>query len=193
VFEKKWIRSKATKDGADEMIAKYDGEWTLEASTKNALVNDLGLVMKSKAKHAAIAARLKKPFVFDDKTFIVQYELNFQVIPSVWQNETHSYLLNLLEKFRFLNFYNMLTVCMSTCMSVSLYVMKLKAKHAAIAARLKKPFVFDDKTFIVQCELNFQVIPSVWQNKAPCLSLFVFFQNVFPSVRLNFNYFNFNF
>jgi calnexin len=92
VFEKKWIRSKATKDGADEMIAKYDGEWTLEASTKNALVNDLGLVMKSKAKHAAIAARLKKPFVFDDKTFIVQYELNFQVIPPIWQNNTHFYL-----------------------------------------------------------------------------------------------------
>jgi hypothetical protein len=52
-------------------------------------------------------------------------------------------------------------------MSVSLYVMKLKAKHAAIAARLKKPFVFDDKTFIEQYELNFQVIPPVWRNKAP--------------------------
>ena len=61
----------------------------------------------------------------------------------------------------------MLTVCMSTCMSVSLYVMKLKAKHSAIAARLKKPFVFDDKTFIVQYELNFQVIRPVWQNKTP--------------------------
>jgi hypothetical protein len=70
----------------------------------------------------------------------------------------------------------MLTVCMSTCMSVSLYVMKLKAKHAAIAARLKKPFVFDDKTFIVQYELNFQVIPSVWWNEAPC-HLLNFFKN----------------
>jgi hypothetical protein len=56
---------------------------------------------------------------------------------------------------------------MSAWLSVSLYVMKPKAKHAAIAARLKKPFVFDDKTFIVQYELNFQVIPPVWQNKAP--------------------------
>ena len=63
-------------------MAKYDGEWKLEALTKNQLVNDLGLVMKSKAKHAAIAARLKKPFVFDDKTLIIQYELNFQVSPA---------------------------------------------------------------------------------------------------------------
>ncbi len=59
----------------------------------------------------------------------------------------------------------MMTVCMSICLSVSLFVMKLKAKHAAIAERLKKPFVFDDKTFIVQYELNFQVTPPVWQNK----------------------------
>ena len=79
VFDKKWVRSKTAKDGVDETIAKYDGEWVLEASAKNALVGDLGLVMKSKAKHAAIATRLKKPFVFEDKVFIVQYELNFQV------------------------------------------------------------------------------------------------------------------
>ena len=79
VFDNKWIRSKTAKDGVDETIAKYDGEWILEAAAKNALVADLGLVMKSKAKHAAIATRLKKPFVFEDKVFIVQYELNFQV------------------------------------------------------------------------------------------------------------------
>jgi calnexin len=40
-------------------VAKYDGEWKLEAMTKNPLVNDLGLVMKSKAKHAAISARCR--------------------------------------------------------------------------------------------------------------------------------------
>ena len=34
--------------------------------------------MKSKAKHSAIAAKLKKPFPFDEKPLIVQYELNFQ-------------------------------------------------------------------------------------------------------------------
>jgi calnexin len=57
VFEKRWIQSKAAKDGVDESMAKYDGEWKLEAASKNALLNDLGLVMKSKAKHAAIATR----------------------------------------------------------------------------------------------------------------------------------------
>ena len=40
---------------------------------------DLGLVLKSKAKHAAVAAKLKKPFKFLDKVFIVQYEIAFQV------------------------------------------------------------------------------------------------------------------
>ncbi len=60
-------------------MAKYDGEWSLEAAARNPLVGDLGLVMKSKAKHAAIAARLKKPFHFNDAVLIVQYELNFQV------------------------------------------------------------------------------------------------------------------
>lgn len=40
---------------------------------------DLGLVLKSKAKHAAIAARLNKPFVFSDKPLVVQYEVTLQV------------------------------------------------------------------------------------------------------------------
>lgn len=43
-----------------------------------ALTGDRGLVLKSKAKHAAIAAPLKKPFVFSNKPFVVQYEVNLQ-------------------------------------------------------------------------------------------------------------------
>lgn len=39
---------------------------------------DLGLVLKSKAKHAAISSRLKKPFHFHDKPFVVQYEVLLQ-------------------------------------------------------------------------------------------------------------------
>jgi calnexin len=42
------------------------------------LNNDLGLVLKSKAKHAAISARLKKPFLFKKKPFVVQYEVTLQ-------------------------------------------------------------------------------------------------------------------
>ncbi len=34
--------------------------------------------MKSKAKHSAISAKLRKPFPFSDKPLILQYELNFQ-------------------------------------------------------------------------------------------------------------------
>lgn len=39
---------------------------------------NLGLVLKSKARHAAISSPLSKPFVFDDKPLVVQYEVIFQ-------------------------------------------------------------------------------------------------------------------
>lgn len=77
-FEKKWVKSRAKKDGIDEDIAKYDGVWSLEEPIKNILREDMGLVLKSKAKHAAIASRLNKPFVFSDKPLVVQYEVMWQ-------------------------------------------------------------------------------------------------------------------
>lgn len=77
-FEKKWIKSKAKKEGIDEEISKYDGVWELKEPNKRILRDDLGLVLKSKAKHHAIAARLQKPFVFSDKPFVVQYEVQWQ-------------------------------------------------------------------------------------------------------------------
>jgi len=78
VLDKKWIRSQAKKDGAEAEVAKYDGEWAVEAATKDPLAGDTGLVLKSKAKHSAVAAKLRRPFPFDEKPLIVQYELNFQ-------------------------------------------------------------------------------------------------------------------
>lgn len=77
-FEKRWIRSKAKKDGIEEELAKYDGIWLLEYAQKDALPGDKGLVLKSKAKHHAISVPLHKPFVFDKKPLIVQYEVQFQ-------------------------------------------------------------------------------------------------------------------
>lgn len=74
----KWTRSQAKKEGTDDSIAKYDGVWEVEALAKDALPGDTGLVLKSKAKHSAISAKLKKPFKFDDKVLIVQYEVAFQ-------------------------------------------------------------------------------------------------------------------
>ena len=79
-FNKKWIKSKAMKTGVEEAIAKYDGEWELEKAQKDPLNGDMGLVMKSKAKHSAISAPLGKIFKFEDKPLVVQYELNFQVL-----------------------------------------------------------------------------------------------------------------
>lgn len=73
-----WQLSKTMKEDADEDIAKYDGKWEVEPLKENKVPGDLGLVLKSRAKHHAIAAPLNRPFVFKDKPLIVQYEVNFQ-------------------------------------------------------------------------------------------------------------------
>lgn len=77
-FNRQWIKSTAKKEGISEDIAKYDGEWSLEAPLKDGLIGDLGLVLKSKAKHSAIAAKLSRPFNFNTKPLIVQYEVYLQ-------------------------------------------------------------------------------------------------------------------
>lgn len=77
-FKRKWIVSQAKKEGIDEELAKYDGIWQVEEPQRDGLKSDLGLVLKSKAKHAAIASKLDKPFHFIDKPLVVQYEVNFQ-------------------------------------------------------------------------------------------------------------------
>jgi len=44
---RKWVKSAATKEGADSDVAKYNGEWGLEElSVEGGLDGDLGLVMK---------------------------------------------------------------------------------------------------------------------------------------------------
>ncbi|GIY78081.1 hypothetical protein CDAR_282891 [Caerostris darwini] len=77
-FHNTWIPSEAKKEGTEESIAKYDGKWAVEEAERNGLKGDLGLVLKSKAHHHAIAARLDKPFLFDNKPFVLQYEVRFQ-------------------------------------------------------------------------------------------------------------------
>lgn len=77
-FTRRWIKSTAKKDDMEESLAKYDGEWAVEEPSRQILKGDLGMVLKSKAKHAAIASRLNKPFVFGDEPLIVQYEVQLQ-------------------------------------------------------------------------------------------------------------------
>lgn len=54
------------------------GVWQIEPAERDPLKGDLGLVLKSKAKHSAISAKLDRPFVFRDKPLIVQYEVIHQ-------------------------------------------------------------------------------------------------------------------
>lgn len=74
-FDEKWVKSTAKK-GDD---GTYDGVWSIEAAENPILRNDLGLVLKSKARHSAVSSRLVKPFVFYDKPLVVQYEVQLQV------------------------------------------------------------------------------------------------------------------
>lgn len=71
-FIYRWVLSKAKKDDMDSEIAIYDGRWEIEELKENQVPGDRGLVLKSKAKHHAIAAVLEKPFIFADKPLIVQ-------------------------------------------------------------------------------------------------------------------------
>jgi len=71
--------SQAKKDGVEAAISKYDGQWSVEVPSTSALLEDYGLVLRSKAKHHAVSALLKKPFDFKSKKqFIMQYEVKFE-------------------------------------------------------------------------------------------------------------------
>ncbi|XP_034825198.1 calnexin-like [Maniola hyperantus] len=78
VFKKKWIKSEAKKQGVDENIAKYDGKWEIQSPARRILKNDLGLVLTTEAKHAAISSLLDRPFEFKEKPLVVQYEVTMQ-------------------------------------------------------------------------------------------------------------------
>lgn len=54
------------------------GLWTVEEPKRSVESGNLGLVLKSKARHAAISTPLSKPFIFKDKPLVVQYEVIFQ-------------------------------------------------------------------------------------------------------------------
>ncbi|KAG8453922.1 hypothetical protein GDO86_000519, partial [Hymenochirus boettgeri] len=73
-----WVLSKTVKEDTDGEITKYDGKWAAEELKESKIPGDLGLVLKSTARHHAISAKLNKPFTFNIKPLIVQYEVNFQ-------------------------------------------------------------------------------------------------------------------
>lgn len=75
--KKRWFISRAQKE-QENNVFKYDGEWDFQLPQKVIFNGDRSLVLKSKAKHAAIAARLNKKFEFNKKPLFVQYEVNFQ-------------------------------------------------------------------------------------------------------------------
>ncbi|KRY65849.1 Calnexin [Trichinella pseudospiralis] len=76
---KKWILSMAKKEGVDEDIARYDGEWAIGEWNEPLLKYDYGLIVKKKARHHAISSKLDRIFHFSSKKpLIVQYDVKFQ-------------------------------------------------------------------------------------------------------------------
>uniref|UniRef100_A0A1I7STR1 Calnexin n=1 Tax=Bursaphelenchus xylophilus TaxID=6326 RepID=A0A1I7STR1_BURXY len=77
-FNTIWKKSQAKKEGADESLAKYDGIWEVASPSKIVLEGDLGLIVRSKARHHAIAAILQKPVKFEDDVIVIQYEVKYE-------------------------------------------------------------------------------------------------------------------
>lgn len=75
-----WQTSSATKKEDDkEEEVRYDGAWEVRKPyVYPGLEGDHGLVALSEAKHHAISYRLPEPFVNDDKTLVLQYEVKLQ-------------------------------------------------------------------------------------------------------------------
>lgn len=42
----RWVKSQAKKDGVDEILAKYDGEWGFEIPQSSAYNDDYALILK---------------------------------------------------------------------------------------------------------------------------------------------------
>lgn len=42
---RRWIKSGATKDGVEDSIAKYNGEWKIDTPEKLVLKNDYALIL----------------------------------------------------------------------------------------------------------------------------------------------------
>ncbi|XP_054154677.1 calnexin-like [Oppia nitens] len=75
-FDSRWLRSAIPKPDSNEH--KYDGEWAITSTTQS-LKGDSCLIVKSRAKHHAISAKLDKVFKFhENKPLVMQYEVQFR-------------------------------------------------------------------------------------------------------------------
>jgi hypothetical protein len=64
-----WTKSEAKKDGVDEHISKYDGEWTFENPESSVYTNNYGLILK----------------------VIKQFSIHFLIINSLVKTKTSCY------------------------------------------------------------------------------------------------------
>ena len=67
-----------SRNGFSNGFISSTGLWAVEEPLVPLLRGDRGLVLKSKAKHAAISAPLFRPFKFGARPLVVQYEVTLQ-------------------------------------------------------------------------------------------------------------------
>ena len=72
IAARRWVKSEAKKEDSDEDIAKYNGEWEVKEPETSPVQGDVGLVLTTRARHAAISAKLDTPFKFTGKPLVVQ-------------------------------------------------------------------------------------------------------------------------
>ncbi|CDO73132.1 hypothetical protein BN946_scf185007.g186 [Trametes cinnabarina] len=78
-WSERWTPSEATKKTAvGGETWSYVGKWEVEEPLEPVIIDDKGLVAKTKAAHHAISAPFKKPIAFDDQPLVVQYEVKYQ-------------------------------------------------------------------------------------------------------------------
>lgn len=76
---KKWVKSKAKKEGVTDDLSGYNGQWAIEVPEPLVILGDYGLIAKSKAHHHAISSKFVKPFTFSmGKDLNIQYEVKYQ-------------------------------------------------------------------------------------------------------------------
>jgi len=75
----RFVPSAASKEGVEADLAKYEGRWEVAGPDASPIDGDLALIMRDKAKHHAIAAKLDKPYrPAEGKPLVFQYEVKFQ-------------------------------------------------------------------------------------------------------------------
>ncbi|KHN84996.1 Calnexin [Toxocara canis] len=185
-LNKKWILSRGKKDDVEDSIAKYNGEWEIGPPKKKVIDGDLGLIVKTKARHHAVAAQFSKPFTFSGKPLVAQYEVKYEEGQECGGGYIKLLTVGAEKKLSEFTDKTPYTImfgpdkCGQTAKVHFIVLMgeyceweigppkkkvidgdlglivKTKARHHAVAAQFSKPFTFSGKPLVAQYEVKYE-------------------------------------